>query len=143
MKKYPLIGAIIALSATAASAQGYTYPTGGLGILDRSCSPALYRAYDRCAQADSATKVLGPSRKNVDWRPIPVSLRLSLSGYVTPSAVEKRRRGFADHAGMPALSLNPFANSASFRIHLKPARSIFSNELNFRRSAIAVLVRSP
>ena len=30
MKKYPLIGAIIALSATAASAQGYTYPTGGL-----------------------------------------------------------------------------------------------------------------
>ena len=39
--------------------------------------------------------------------------------------------------------LNPFANSASFRIHLKPARSVFSNALNFCRSAIAVLVRSP
>ena len=30
MKKYLIIGAIIALSATAASAQGYTYSTGGL-----------------------------------------------------------------------------------------------------------------
>jgi Recombinase len=40
-------------------------------------------------------------------------------------------------------SMNPFANLASFRIHLKPARSIFSKALNFCRSAIAVLVRSP
>jgi hypothetical protein len=33
--------------------------------------------------------------------------------------------------------------ASSFRIHLRPDRSVFSNALNFCRSAIAVLVRSP
>ena len=37
----------------------------------------------------------------------------------------------------------PLCNCASLRIHLKPGRSIFSNALNFCRSAIASLVRSP
>jgi hypothetical protein len=32
---------------------------------------------------------------------------------------------------------------STLRIHVRPARSIFSNALNFCRSAIAALVRSP
>jgi hypothetical protein len=34
-------------------------------------------------------------------------------------------------------------NSRRLMLHVRPARSIFSNALNFCRSAIAVLVRSP
>jgi hypothetical protein len=36
-----------------------------------------------------------------------------------------------------------YTNHALLRLHVTPARSIFSKALNFRCSAIAALVRSP
>jgi len=36
-----------------------------------------------------------------------------------------------------------YTNHALLRLHVRPARSIFSNAVNFRRSAIAALVCSP
>ena len=39
-----------------------------------------------------------------------------------------------------ACRTTPFSN---LRVHVRPARSIFSNALNFRCSAIAAFVRSP